>query len=233
MRGRTTIDTPSELEQEGRQVEEQTAEDTDQADGDQADGDQTDGGQTAGESASYSDPVFTKVKASTTLEEDTGKYAPEQLLDGNRQTCWAEGAGTDKEEAWEQGSLSESEAEEAAGIGEWVELSASDEQHVQGLTIVNGYSKEKSADWEDRSNGDTFYYDNPRVKRMTVTFSDGFEETVNLEDAGPGVEQTVAFDEAHDTTSVRLTILEVYDTGIGGSGRCKWPDTSIDEVEVF
>ena len=197
------------------------AEETDEDESDKSD-----------KSDKYPDPVFTSVKASSTLEEDSGNYAPEQVLDGNSQTCWAEGSGEGLEDQWESGKVTNSTYDEAVGIGEWIELRASDEQHVQGITITNGYSKKKGDDWTDRSNGDTFYYDNTRVRGVTIELSDGYVEEATLPDSGPGVPYEIEFDEAHDTTYVRITIDSVYATSQDG-GRATWPDTTIDEIGVF
>ena len=179
-------------------------------------------------------PVFSAVSASSSLTDsnEPDKYAPQQVIDGNRQTCWAEGASDGTDEDWQKGNVTGSRADKAVGIGEYIELSAKEKQRLSGFKIINGYSKLIPDDW-DSSNGRSFYYWNSRIKDASIELSDGYSQDVTFGDEGPGDWQTIEFDEPHNTTFLRILIKSVYDTNKDGTGRCNWPDTSIDEIEVF
>ncbi|MBR3313339.1 MAG: zinc ribbon domain-containing protein [Atopobiaceae bacterium] len=209
-------------------------------DGEKSDDGKTGGNGAEGDGASQDEddevdlvPEFRKASASSSLEEGRPEdYDPSNVLDHDRTTSWQEGSNDYELSDWTNGRITGSAAEKLLGVGEWIELSAEGKQRVSGFDIINGYSKPKPNDWEDRSNGDTFYYDNGRVKSMEVRFSDGSEEFVYLDDPGPGVRQHIEFDKPHDTTYVRFIITGAYDTNLSG-GRATYPDTTIDEIEVF
>ncbi len=178
-------------------------------------------------------PVFSTAKASSTLpkESDDHTYEAKQVLDGNQQTCWAEGVGTDKADAWSKGKTSDSESKRIVGVGEWIELDADETQYVSGIRIMNGYPK--LIDESKDADSETYFYHNTRPHEITITLSDGWSTKAFLADGNPGNWQTVEFDTAHPTTSIRITIDSVYDTNEDGSGRVDWPDTTIDEIEAF
>ncbi len=203
--------------------------------GPKADGSETGGTWTSGTSVKqeHPAPVFSTAKASSTLpkEGDDHTYEAKQVLDGNRQTCWAEGVGTDKADAWNKGKTTDSESKKIVGVGEWIELEADEMQYVSGIRIMNGYPK--LIDESKGADSETYYYHNTRPHEITITLSDGWSTKAFLTDGNPGTWQTVEFDAAHPTTSIRITIDSVYDTKEDGSGRVDWPDTTIDEIEAF
>ena len=188
-------------------------------------------------------PVFSSANASSTLidSDDPDKYAPQQVLDGSRQTCWSQGnrqtnwpesESDETIEEWQNGTITGSFADSCAGVGEYIELSAKEKQRLSGFKIINGFSRMIPDDM-DSSNGRSYYYWNPRVKDATIELSDGYSQNVTFGDEGPGDWQIVEFDEPHNTTFLRIFIKSVYDTNKDGTGRCNWPDTCIDEIEVF
>jgi len=97
------------------------------------------------------------------------------------------------------------------GIGEWIMFEGLELGEVNSISIINGYSKsEKLFDWNDR------------VKKALLEFSDGTNEIVEFQD-GIITLQTVKFSDVHLTSSIKLTILEIYP----GS---KYADCCITEV---
>ncbi|MBR3318436.1 MAG: zinc ribbon domain-containing protein [Atopobiaceae bacterium] len=179
----------------------------------------------------YPDPVFQKATASSTLppEDDGHGYGPEQVLDDDQQTCWAEGSnGDDVDKRWP--NAKGSEYDELVGKGEWIKLSAKETQYVSGIRIQNGYPKVK--DLSKGLDSETYYYYNTRPHDITIELSDGWSLSVELQDAGPGAWQEIDFGATLPTKEIKITIDSVYDTKEDGS-RTDWPDTSIDEIKVY
>lgn len=121
------------------------------------------------------------------------EYPAELTVDGKLETAWLEGV-------------------KGNGIGEWLMYSAETDQHLSSITIYNGYLK-----------NDKVYVNNGRIKKFSLEFSDGEIITKEIEktsfnNAKNGY--TITFDEPKKTSSVKLTILDVYkgayytDTGI-------------------
>ena len=98
--------------------------------------------------------------------------------------------------------------------GAWIQLDADSEQTVQGFTIINGYSKSKDV-----------YDKNHRPKDITIELSDGYTQSATLEDAFRK-EQRIEFDEAHQTTYLKITVNSSY------SG-WKYDDCCIDRIKAF
>lgn len=113
----------------------------------------------------------------------------------------------DNSSAWVEGSNGD-------GSDEWVELQFYGEEIIDEVSIVSGYVK--SSD---------IYYKNNRPKRVKLTFSDGSENVATLEDGNFG-EQVIKLDKPIKSTSVTITILEVYK----GS---KYNDACISEISVI
>lgn len=96
-----------------------------------------------------------RMKASSTLAPAHGiTYVPGNLVDGRKDTCWAEGAP-------------------GYGVGESVTLEFGSAVTVTRIEVLPGYDKFNQVDrW--RSNG--------RVKTATVTFDDGTTQSLDFSD---------------------------------------------------
>lgn len=99
------------------------------------------------------------------------------------------------------------------GAGENVTFEFDDTYCVKGLNIHAGYHKEKS-----------LYEKNSRPKKIVLEFSDGTKETHTLKDVMK--KQRIVFEKERLTTSVKITIKEVY------AGN-KYKDTVISEVSFY
>ena len=102
------------------------------------------------------------------------------------------------------------------GIGEWVIYSSENNQKVSSITLYNGYLK-----------NDKVYLNNGRIKELSIEFSDGEIITRDLEkasfyDAKKGY--VITFEKPRITTSVKLTILDVYQGSY-------YTDTGFSEIE--
>jgi hypothetical protein len=96
-------------------------------------------------------PLSITVTASSTRANYKGvSYAPGNVLDGNPQTAWAEGAG-------------------GAGVGEWVRCDFNREISLRRITIAPGYFKNR-----------TIWARNNRLSAATVVFSDGSSRKFNF-----------------------------------------------------
>ena len=153
----------------------------------------------AQEAGKQGPPVFTDAQASSYLSSagQAGTYYAEHVLDGGFATAWVEG-NTSSE-----------------GAGEWVTISASSAQFVKGVSIVNGYPK-----------SDTIFWENNRPSSVTIQLSDGYSQTLTLEDGHYREWQNFDFVDYHQTTYIKLTINSVYP----GS---RWNDTCICEIRGF
>ncbi len=141
------------------------------------------------------DRVFDNASSSSILNDSSNmSYDPQNVVDKDYSTKWAEGASGD-------------------GIGEWIQVSCTQgDASVSQIKIVNGLATDMDK-----------FYKNNRVKKAKLTFSDGSETTINLDDTAS--EQVI--DIGYKVTSyVRLTILDVY----SGS---KYNDTCISEIEYI
>ena len=145
-----------------------------------------------------STPAFSKVRASSTREPyrtETGTvtYPPSNALDNNKNTVWT--PDPDKENPW-------------------IELSASSEQTVKGIEIINGYSKNKK-----------LYEANCRAKDVVVECN-GTRYSYTLQDKGAGKVQRLAFPEAVRVSEIRITVNSVYE----GS---EYDDLCISEITPY
>jgi VWFA-related protein len=113
----------------------------------------------------------------------------------------------DTNTAWVEGAA-------GAGIGEWIEFSANRPQTVTEIRIMNGYFKSED-----------LYYKNNSIRRLLIS-ADGISmESTLLQD--PGGEQVISFAQPIETTTLRLTILDVY------AGNADFEDTCISEISIF
>lgn len=141
------------------------------------------------------DAVLSVTASSYLTQSDYNLYhTPDRMTDGDLSTAWVEGASGD-------------------GIGEWVAFTFDGTYLVSGIQIYAGYQK-----------SDALYEKNSRPAVLTVTFSDGGERTVTLEDVSGS--QYIAFDDPVETSSVTLAIDSVYP----GS---KYQDTVISELSFY
>ena len=148
-------------------------------------------------------PVFTTINASnsTTPTNSNRSYSPEMAVDKNAATAW----------------------NVPNGIGEWIMLSASSEQYVKGVKILNGYTKFSPTYnmW--------IYYANSRPCDIELSFSDGTVKSFTLEDVFDEENlyyQTLDFGDYVKTTFIKIRIKSIYN----GS---KWNDCCISEIEVY
>lgn len=132
-----------------------------------------------------------------------GDYSTLYLTDNNPSTCWEEGV---------------------AGYGagtEWVEFDFRSPVTVGEIRIIPGYDKIVGP-W-DR------WYTNGRVKTAQFQFSDGTSQTKTFNDDRSY--QTVTVDPPRTTTSVRMTIEDVYGAQPGIQHYAE--DTSVSELHVW
>ena len=122
-------------------------------------------------------------------------YFPINALDEDRNTAWVEGVTGD-------------------GINEWILLKSDSELEVNGIEIVNGYTK-----------SDDLYMSNNRIKKVKLEFSDNTEIEKELEDDMSNY-QTIAFEKTVITDYIKITIIEVY------KGE-KYNDTCISEIRTY
>lgn len=135
------------------------------------------------------------VTASSYLKEATVEHLPAFICDGDLTTAWVEGAAD-------------------YGIGERVILDNPEEKMISAIRIVNGYAKSSS-----------LYYENSRVKRLGIEFSDGSSIEKELGDNRMDY-QEITLAKPVKSKSIKITILDVYN----GS---KYSDTCISEVSVI
>lgn len=107
----------------------------------------------------YTNPDLS-VSASSQLEDYSGfNYSPDNLFDGNNNTCWAEGASD-------------------GGINQSIFIKSHEEIWIKSISITNGYCKNYE-----------LYRNNNRVKKIKISFddkelyfdlSDNFDNPVNI-----------------------------------------------------
>ena len=147
------------------------------------------------------DPAFPRTSDSSHLPPDTGTG----YYTNSSYEAWTTTDG-DHFTAWNEGA-------EGYGEGEWIRFEADEPQWVNGIMIIGGFSKDNGV-----------FSRNTRPHLVSVSLSDGSSQTLELRDAYRE-EQYFAFDEAHETTYVQITIESVY----AGS---KYQDCCIDEVRI-
>ncbi len=145
----------------------------------------TGAGSTASSSATgATPPVFSSVTVSSELpgDSDTAYYGANNLVDGNYETAWNEGAS-------------------GTGVGEWAKFSASTPQHVTSVSIMGGFPKY----YKD---GSDVYLKNPRPKEITISYEGGSQK-FTMEDYRAQF-QTFTLTKPVDTTWVTITIDSIY-----------------------
>lgn len=146
------------------------------------------------------DPVSMSVVASVTASSYLSEpnlnlyHTPERTMDGDLSTAWVEGVDGD-------------------GVGESITFTFDRTCLVSGLRINAGYQK-----------SDKLYQMNNRPASLTLTFSDGTQQTVALQDVKDM--QNIALSLPVETQSIRLTIASVY------SGTT-YADTVISEISFY
>lgn len=130
-------------------------------------------------------------EASSTLLAENYDYSVKNVFDQNYKTCWVEGAEDD-------------------GLGQSITVHFKNKVKINQLFIVNGISKTNE-----------LYLKNNRLKQAILTFDDGSQEIINVNDIY-NQKQELSFT-ARETKSVTIAIKEVY----RGS---KYQDTCISEL---
>lgn len=188
---------PEEETHEGEKPEENAPDEDPPAEGNlETAGGEEQQSQQAGSVPAVSMDAVQSVTASSYLTQASYNlyHTPERMTDGDLTTAWVEGVAGD-------------------GIGESVTFTFDGTYLVSGMQIYAGYQK----------SGD-LYKKNARPAVLTVTFSNGEELTVTLQDVN-GV-QDIAFEVPAETGSVTLAIASVY----AGS---KYQDTVISELSFY
>ncbi len=134
------------------------------------------------------------VRASSYIEPSEERtYGPDNLIDGDPATAWNEDA-------------------EGLGEGEWVRLQFETPIIPARLEVANGYQRD-----EERFTG------NGRIEQMTVKYSDGTSQTVELEDREGFQDVPLP---PKETEWLLITAQSVYP----GS---TWEDLALSEIRVF
>lgn len=127
--------------------------------------------------------AVSSTEASSTLAGDnvTSYYGPDNLIDGDLSTGWAEGV-------------------DGPGVGEWFQINFSTPQEVHGVDLCPGYAKSQK-----------LFEQNGCPTRVRVSLSDGTSMEMTLQDSlASGTEvQEASFENTHLTSYVRVEILEV------------------------
>lgn len=134
-------------------------------------------------------------ECSSILHDSTNKnYGSTKVLDGDFSTVW-------------------SEVVSGYGNGEWIILDFDNIYTVKKIKIVNGLVNKKNG-----------YYNNNRPKSLTLQFSDGSSQKINLEDNNTGYQ--VVNINAVETSYVKFVIDSVY-------YGTKYDDTCIADIEIL
>ena len=134
-------------------------------------------------------------ECSSILHDSTNKnYGSTKVLDGDFSTVWSEGVS-------------------GYGNGEWIILDFDNIYTVKKIKIVNGLVNKKNG-----------YYNNNRPKSLTLQFSDGSSQKINLEDNNTGYQ--VVNINAVETSYVKFVIDSVY-------YGTKYDDTCIADIELL
>lgn len=134
-------------------------------------------------------------ECSSILHDSTNKnYGSTRVLDGDFSTVWSEGVS-------------------GYGNGEWIILDFDNIYTVKKIKIVNGLVNKKNG-----------YYNNNRPKSLTLQFSDGSSQNINLEDDNTGY-QVVNINKI-ETSYVKFVINSVY-------YGTKYDDTCIADIEIL
>lgn len=145
----------------------------------------------------------TSVRSRTCLKSDAGNsYYAANLTDGVNRTCWAEGVS-------------------GFGIGESVRFKFSPRMTLTRMEVIPGYDKYSSG-W-DR------WYSNGRLRKITVTFADGSQESFRFADDNRW--QACDFSSPKTGSSLEFTIEDVYYPDRDNPHYAE--DTSVSEVRFY
>ena len=129
---------------------------------------------------------ISSVVASSQLKSSTRggaliTYGPNNLIDGNKDTCWAEGV------------------KPGYGVDEWVQFLFSEPVVVTEVKAIPGYDKVQKKDrWQQ----------NGKLHVVSLTFSDGTTRNITFEKLR--AEQIIPIGDPVETTSVKVTIVSAY-----------------------
>lgn len=133
-------------------------------------------------------------EASSELSEYNMTHSAERIMDGSLATAWVEG-------------------QDGQGTGETIKVTFDDAYVMNGIKIYAGYQK-----------SDELYEKNSRPKQITLIFSDGATETIELQDMAGA--QQIDLKNSVITESVTIRIDSVYPGTI-------FEDTAISEVYFY
>jgi len=131
---------------------------------------------------------------SITASSDLKAYPASNIMDQDPQTTWVAKSRPD-------------------GIGDWVLITLDSEQFVESLDIAPGFASVKK--------GQDLFLLNNRLKRVTLTLSDGQQIMADFN----GKDRKVNIPINSATSSIKISIDAIYP----GS---KWRDTCISELEL-
>ena len=145
----------------------------------------------------YAKVPVESVWATSYLQGSSVAYVPEYAIDGNRYTSWQDGN------------------ELTNGKNESIVLEFGEQKTVDVICIFPGDSKSEK-----------MFYDNARIKKARLKFSDGNSVTYNFDDTFDEEYQTIWLNKPVDTSSVEITMVDVYD-GL------KYEELSVGEIAVY
>ena len=121
--------------------------------------------------------------ASSVLENNDSRYGARNVLDGNPETAWSEGAA-------------------GYGVGEWIQIERDTPAEITKIHIRNGYHKFPET-----------YDNNGRLKAFRLDFSDGSSLTyaVDAHEFRGETDLIIPLSRPVSTRFVRLTILDAFE----------------------
>lgn len=137
------------------------------------------------------------VWATSYLQGSSVAYLPEYVTDGSRYTSWQDGN------------------EQTNGLNESIILEFGEQKTVDVICVFPGDAKSEK-----------LFYDNARIKKARLKFSDGSSVTYNFDDTFDEDYQTIWLNKPVETSSVEITAVEVYD-GL------KYDELSVSEITVY
>ncbi|MHB8780669.1 MAG: zinc ribbon domain-containing protein [Candidatus Geothermincolia bacterium] len=190
-----------DVEDEGTAADDVTGVDREDTSGDSAD--ETSGGTGNPAAVDISDEAV--LTASSVLAPDAVgvDYLPDNLVDGDLESCWAEGSS-------------------GYGIGDWVKFTLPEEYEVTRISVVPGLLKMSGS--KDR------WLQNGRLKKVRFVFDGNLSYEHSFQDVKQSQDFTLPT--AATTRTVTMIILEVY-PGQSGPGWTAASDTSVSEMHVF
>lgn len=142
---------------------------------------------------------------SSYVENQTIDYSGGSAMDGDYSTAWVAKSKGNGLNEWLKITFIEFGSD-------WKEIEVS--RNVSKISLSNGYLKSKDT-----------YYNNNRIKRIKIEFSDGSTLVKELDDNMMGL-QVVDFGRTIATSYLKIEVLDVY------KGK-KYNDTCISEIRIF